>query len=251
MPNALLLAALAFALAESPLSDAQRRANAQQHFSAGQDSMHAEAFERAVREFSAAIALDPFLVLAHYNLGQAHMALKQYPAAVQAYLGCRRAVEQLNSLQQGQFVERQQEIDDQIHDLQDLIRRVRTEKGTPDPGRNEHRVMMIEERIRVLEGLHGKGNDRRTRVPAELYLALGSAYYRQGAFDDAQREYSEAIKSDGKLGAAHNNLAVIYMLSGRFKEARSALQRAEHNGFLVNPNLKRDLAAREAAAGQQ
>jgi hypothetical protein len=29
-----------------------------------------------------------------------------------------------------------------------------------------------------------------------------------------------------------------------------ALQKAEKNGFAVNPNLKRDLAAREAGAGK-
>ncbi|HEY8149658.1 MAG TPA: tetratricopeptide repeat protein [Vicinamibacteria bacterium] len=252
MPTASLLVVLAALVLvdgppnriSSPLNDAQRRAEAQQHFSAGQDSMHAEAFERAVREFKAAIELDPQLVLAHYNLGQAHMALKQYPEAVQAYLGCRQAIEHLNSLQQGQIVERDHEIDDQIHDLRDLIRRVRQER-TADPG---NKIMMIEERIRVLEGIRGKGNDRHARVPAELYLALGSAYYRQGALADAEREYAEAIKSDAKLGPAHNNLAVIYMLSGRYKEARVALQKAEKSGFPVNPNLKRDLEAREAAS---
>jgi len=254
MPTASLLVVLAALVLvdgppnriSSPLNDAQRRAEAQQHFSAGQDSMHVEAFERAVREFKAAIELDPQLVLAHYNLGQAHMALKQYGSAVQAYLGCRQAVEQMNSLEQGQFVDRQQEIDDQIHELQDLMRRVRFQKGT-ERG-NEHQLMMLEERIRVLERIRGKGNDRHARVPAELYLALGSAYYRQGALADAEREYAEAIKSDAKLGPAHNNLAVIYMLSGRYKEARVALQKAEKSGFPVNPNLKRDLEAREAAS---
>jgi len=142
-------------------------------------------------------------------------------------------------------VEREHEIEDQIHGLQDLMRRVRTEKRG-ERG-NEHKVMMIEGRIRVLEGLKGKGNDRRTRVPAELYLALGSAYFRQGALGDAEREYVEAVQSDPRMGPAHNNLAVIYMLSGRFKEAHVALQKAEKNGFAVNPNLKRDLTAREAA----
>jgi tetratricopeptide (TPR) repeat protein len=226
----------------------QRRAQAQQHFETGQDSMHAEEFEKAVREFKAAIELDPLLVLAHYNLGQSYMALKAYPAAVKAYLGCRDAVDQLNSLQQGQVVERAHEIDDQIHDLQDLIRRSRSEKGG-ERG-NEHKIMMLEERIRVLEGMRLNGKDQHVQVPAELHLALGSAYYRQGALVDAEREYTDAIRVDSKLGPAHNNLAVIYMLSGRFKEAHVALQKAEKSGYPVNPNLKRDLATREATARQ-
>ena len=244
MAAAGLLFVLAAGLAGSPLNDAQRRADAQQHFAAGQDSMHAEEFEKAVREFKAAIALDPLLVLAHYNLGQSYMALKAYPAAVQAYLGCRDAVDQINSLQQGQVVERSHEIDDQIHGLQDAIRRTRNER-TQDPG---NKIMMLEERIRVLEGLRGTGKDQHVQVPAELHLALGSAYFRQGALSEAEKEYTEAVRADGKLGPAHNNLAVIYMLSGRYQEARAALKKAEKTGYAVNPNLKRDLAAREATA---
>lgn len=238
-----LLLALTLAGQARPLADAMKREEAQRHFRAGEKSMQVEAFERAVREFTAAIELDPLLVLAHYNLGQAHMALKQYPEAVQAYQGCRQAIEQLSSLQQGQLMDREREVDDQIHDLQDLIRRVQRER-TPDPG---NKIMMIEARIRVLEGTRHKGSDRRASVPAELFLALGSAYFRQGAFDDAEREYRAAVKADSKLGPAHNNLAVIYMLSGRFTESRQAIKKAEQAGFAVNPNLKRDLEAREKA----
>jgi len=227
--------------APSALSYAQRKQEAQIHFSAGQDSMHAEEFDRAVREFRMAIELDPLLVLAHYDLGQSYMALKAYPAAVKAYLGCRDAIENLNTLQQGDLVHRDHDIDDQIHALEDQIRRLRTERGT-DPG---NRIMMVEERIRVLQGIRGTGKDNHVQVPAELHLALGSAYFRQGAMPEAEREYTEAVRSDAKLGPAHNNLAVIYMMSGRYKEAHVALARAEKNGFPVNPNLKRDLAVRE------
>src|SRR5438477_12120443 len=127
MPIPGLPAALALILAlagppppPSALSQAQRRQEAQIHFSAGQDRMHAEEFEQAAREFKAAIGLDPGLVLAHYNLGQAYMALKAYPAAVQAYVGCREAIEDLGTLQQGDLLQRDHDIDDQIHELQDL-----------------------------------------------------------------------------------------------------------------------------------
>jgi len=253
MPIAGLPAAVAVVLtlagpppASSALSAAQRRQDAQAHFSAGQDAMHAEEFERAVREFRAAIELDPLLVLAHYDLGQSYMALKAYPSAVKAYIGCREAIEDFNTLQQGDLVQRDHDVDDQIHELQDLIRHLRSERGAAD--RNEHRVMMVEERIRVLQSIRGTGKDRHATVPAELYLALGSAYYRQGALEEAEKNYTEAVKADGNLGPAHNNLAVIYMLSGRYKEAHVALAKAEKSGFPVNPNLKRDLAAREGKA---
>jgi tetratricopeptide (TPR) repeat protein len=252
MPSHMLFASVALAVvaqagAPRPLSDNLRRAEAQRHFNAGQESMYEEAFERAVREFRAAIELDPLIVLAHYNLGQAHMALKQYPDAAKPYLGCRDTIEQLSSLKQSEMNIREREINDQVNDLKDVIRRLRNER-TRDPG---NRIMMVEERIRVLEGTRSKGNEDQPRVPAELYLALGSAYFRQGIMADAEREYGEAVEANPKLGPAHNNLAVIYMLTGRFKEAHEAVRKAEKAGFSVNPNLKKDLATREARANTQ
>ena len=48
---------------------------------------------------------------------------------------------------------------------------------------------------------------------------------------------------NGKLGQAHNNLAVICMLTGRLDEAEAEVKLAERNGFRVNPRFKDDLNA--------
>ena len=87
-----------------------------------------------------------------------------------------------------------------------------------------------------------------TKVPAEVHLALGSALMRQNKLSEAEAEHVAAVKADKKLGAAHNNLAVIYMLTGRFEEARHAVKQAEKTGFPVPKALKDDIKKREAAA---
>ena len=71
-------------------------------------------------------------------------------------------------------------------------------------------------------------------------LALGSAYFRSDALPDAEREYRAAIEVDPKLGEAHNNLAVVYMQTGRHAEADAEIKVAEKAGFRVNPQLKED-----------
>ena len=58
---------------------------------------------------------------------------------------------------------------------------------------------------------------------------------------DAEREYLETLKADPKLGEAHNNLAVVYMLTHRYAEADAEIKAAEKSGFRVNPQLKDDL----------
>jgi len=49
------------------------------------------------------------------------------------------------------------------------------------------------------------------------------------------------VQADPKLGEAHNNLAVYYMLSGRKADAETAVKNAEKAGFKVNPQLKADI----------
>ena len=78
-------------------------------------------------------------------------------------------------------------------------------------------------------------------MPAWISLALGSAYFRSDALPDAEREYRAAIEVDPKLGEAHNNLAVVYMLTQRYAEADAEIKAAEKSGFRVNPQLKEDL----------
>ena len=48
---------------------------------------------------------------------------------------------------------------------------------------------------------------------------LGMVYRTQGKFDEAAREYKEAIKLEGRAAFAHYNLANTYFDQGRFKDA--------------------------------
>ena len=80
---ALLSTLMAIAPADLP-SPANRRA-AFDHVRQGRRLMADEAFAKAAEEFTAATRLDPFLTEAHYGLGQANMALKEYEAAVRAF----------------------------------------------------------------------------------------------------------------------------------------------------------------------
>ena len=83
-----------------------------------------------------------------------------------------------------------------------------------------------------------------SRVPAFVSLALGSAYFRQERMTDAEREYKAAIDDDPKAGEAHNNLAVLYMFTGRFDESTKEIALAEKSGYRVNPEFKKDLEAK-------
>jgi Flp pilus assembly protein TadD len=96
-----------------------------------------------------------------------------------------------------------------------------------------------------------RGDHGAIRIPAELSLGLGSAHFRIGQWGPAEQNYRAALAVDGKMGAAHNNLAVIYMLRGRLHEAERELKAAEKAGFLVSSQFKQDLKQRLSTKTKQ
>jgi Flp pilus assembly protein TadD len=235
----LLVAAWLFASGAAAFDDAGHR-EALVHYRAGKDSMTAERWAEAVLEFKEAVKLDPLLALAHYDLGQCFMALKRYPDAIKAYLGARQAFTDLSTLAQTDRVRADQERDDQLQELATYLTQLRKMNNPA----YDHLQIKIQDQIESLQATGRKGLERRLETPAEVSMALGSAYYRSGALPDAEREYLAAIKVRPGFGEAHNNLAVVYMLTGRFDEAESEIRLAEKAGFKVSPKLKDDLARR-------
>ncbi len=220
----------------------QQRRQAIEHYRAGQQLLLQEQFEQAIQEFTRAVQFDPLLTLAHYGLGNAHMSLKEYPAAIRAFIGCRDAYTKMYQLSGSVATTREKLLDQELQELRDSLRTI--EVGNLKV--NSITTQKIEERIREVEherrrGIMGNTYD----TPAEVSLALGSAYFRNGNLGDAEREYKAAIAVNPKLGEAHNNLAVVYLLTDRASLAGDEIKVAEKAGFHVNPGLKQQV--KEAA----
>jgi tetratricopeptide (TPR) repeat protein len=218
------------------------KSRAEQLYRAGVEAMKSESWDEAAEQFRGAIAADPEMVMAHYNLGQCRMAQKRYVEAVAAYRNTKDAFTRMGSLSEQDREKVDRDRQDEIRGLRDNLTLLNTVKD----GSAERRAMEIDSRIRLLESMRFKGNVRPT-MPAEFPLALGSAYFRQQKLEEAKAEYEEATKLNPKLGAAHNNLAVIYLMTGLPAEAETELTRAEKSGFPINPRLKEDIKKAKAA----
>jgi Flp pilus assembly protein TadD len=175
-------------------------------------------------------------------MGQANMNLRRYASAAKAYKDCIEAMRTLHGLQQTSKFQVDHQREDEIRELRTILNENR---GMREPTR-----LQLEQRLRDLETQsHSMGGT--FRPPAEVLLALGSAYFRNGERDAAEANWKAAVDVNPKYGEAHNNLAVIYMQSGRLKEAEQELKLAERNGFNVNPQFKNDLKDRQKAAKTQ
>jgi len=229
-----VIAALTASSADAQkLVDEQSRRQAMELYRAGQDLMAKEQFEKASESFKAAIDKDPLLSVAHYQLGQAHMQLKRFASAVMAYQGCIDSMASLHQLEQSNKFEV-----DKVR--QEMIRELRTELESSSQKLDSLKRTVLEQRVKELE-VERAAQGGPFHPPAFVMLAIGSAHFRNGDRDSAGSAWEAAVQADPKLGEAHNNLAVYYMLSGRKADAETAVKNAEKAGFKVNPQLKADI----------
>ena len=110
----------------------------------------------------------------------------------------------------------------------------------------QDQIRQLSDRRRALQENIERGNDMTltSSVPAYVSLSYGSAQFRMGNLVEAEKAYKEAIAADARSGEAHNNLAVVYLETGRLDEAEKSVQAAERAGFNVHPQLKEDIRKR-------
>ncbi len=217
------------------------RVEALRHYRLGQDSLRSEHYDDAEREFQTASKLDPSLELAPYGLGQVYMATKRFRPAIAAYERCRDVIHANAVAAAGDEMTYQRRIDESIKALEDEQRLYSQpgKNGASPAAINNQRTLGM--RVQALKDAKHRTTGGPQPTPAWISLALGSAYFRSDSLPDAEREYRAAIAVDPKLGEAHNNLAVVYLQTGRHAEADAEIKAAEKSGFRVNPQLKEDV----------
>jgi Flp pilus assembly protein TadD len=251
----LLIAMLSTVLAVTPadLPSAADRQKASAHVREGRRLMGNEAFAKAVEEFTAAAKLDPYLTEAHYGLGQANMALKEYEPAVRAFEKARDTFHLVATDATLRALENDDAVDARIRQLRDAIdevrARARQQAGGQGSRQVEFRIQQWEMEIDMLQRARASSNETAPETPPALSLALGSAYFRSGRLGDAEREYRAALEVSPKMGESRSNLAVVLLMSGRPSDAREQIRMAEKTGFRVNEGLKQDID--KALAGQK
>lgn len=226
--------------------EAQR---ANQHYAQGWSQIQAGAWDAAVREFQQAISSDPRFALAYYSLGRAHMGRRDFAQAIAAYTRSRELFANGGSEQFTNVIEQRQRLTDRIFEYQTALNQARARTSTTT--NNQSQSVYIRDLQAAIARLE-QARDRATSftmdssVPYFVPMALGAAYFRSGQFADAEREYKEAIAANAASGETHNNLAVLYLTTGRYDEADNEVRAAEKVGFKVNENLKGDIRKKKA-----
>jgi tetratricopeptide (TPR) repeat protein len=238
-----LLACASAALAQPPRTTNLTRERAMPPYRNGFELLRVEAWEDAVKSFRQAVDIDPTFEMAWYGLGRAYMPQKKYVDAAEAFAKSRDLFREQGGRQFANAQEAQRYRRDRILELDDVIR---SYQAGPQNMRVAEILRQLNDRRRHLQEAIQRGDNItiENTIPAYVSLSLGSAFFRLGKIDDAEREYKAAISADPKSGESHNNLAVVYMETGRFDEAEKSLKAAEKAGFKVHPQLKEDIKSR-------
>lgn len=220
------------------------RERARPAYDRGIEEMRREAFEAAARSFRSASETDPTFDMAFYMLGRARMSLKDYTSAVQALTACR----DIHLAEASRVSQDRREGSRLRKERVDEIRRFigELELVQPQTERIREQIRQFEERLRQIENLDREAASQKyLAVPAFVSLSLGSAYFHAGNLAEAEKAYLETVATDSKIGEAYNNLAVVYMETGRYAEAEQAVKDAENTGMRVPQALKDEIRKRK------
>jgi len=104
----------------------------------------------------------------------------------------------------------------------------------------------VEAQIGSLESKKGTIRSRLTEpvppldsIPADYFYFHGNILFKLNQYQEAFKEYLEAIKINPQHGNAYNNLANLYFMGKEYQKALDCLNQAEANGAEINPKLKK------------
>lgn len=216
-------------------------------YKAGLAFMQSEQWEEAKQSFRTAIDTDATFEMAHYMLGRVHMAQKQFPDAVAALSRARDLYRSVAGRAFSDMNDQQLSRRDRIAEIDDAIRELQMK---PQTNRVQEQLRQLNDQKRQVEEAKQRAGNvlLKTTVPAHVTLSLGSAYFRLNDFAEAENAYRESLDADPRQGETHNNLAVVYLMTGRYREAEEAVKAAEKAGYRVNPALKDSIKQKKSGA---
>jgi protein O-mannosyl-transferase len=182
-------------------------------------------FDEAIREFQAALQIDPDYFEAHSNLGNTlseagnvSEAIRQWREALRLNPRAERAHNNLGSALQrrGQLAEAREHFEQAVRLMPDYAEAhnnlgiVLLRKGQPD----EKVMIQFQEALKLNPDY------------AEAHYNLGAVFGVRGRLDEAVEQYRKAIQLKPDYADARGNLANVLATQGKFDEAVKAYQQA-------------------------
>ncbi len=127
-------------------------------------------------------------------------------------------------------------IDSQLSALQDKL----SETTNPDEARQlQTQITPLVSKKGLMRSKLAEPVSPSNSIPADYFYFHGNILFKLNQYQEAFKEYLEAIKINPQHGNACNNLANLYFMGKEYQKALDCLNQAEANGAEISLKLKK------------
>lgn len=191
-------------------------------------------------ELLEAVKTFPQLAEGFVELGNLSMRRGEYREGLERYLKARDALSALQGIKRQQEAERQRQLQESIDLLNERISDLSRSQRSSDQGK-------IQQAMVHLEKLQQEKTNAQPSIESpftpEVHFLVGTAQMKLEQFEEAAKEFQNALTLRPNFGEAHNNLAVVLYYRRDYPACWEHLRAAERAGVRVDPLFKEELTA--------
>jgi tetratricopeptide (TPR) repeat protein len=191
-------------------------------------------------ELLEAVKTFPQLAEGYIELGNLSMNRGEFREGLERYLKARDALSELQGIKRLQEAERQRQIQESIDLLNERINELSRSQSASDQGKIQQAMVRLEKLQQ--EKINAQPTTQTPFTP-EVHFLVGTALMKLERFEEAAKEFQDALNLRPNFGEAHNNLAVVLYYRRDYPGCWEHLRAAEHAGVRVDPQFKEELTA--------
>lgn len=216
---------------------------AKQLFQKGQQLFLKKNFKKAEKSFLECLKKFPKFSRADYYLSQIYYDRSDYANALShirnakenyaftADLDVATQLEYLDMLR-----EQKRNLENELLDMKQMASG--TAKGPGQRSELDAKIASHENSIKKIDDRLKTPLVEAKGTPAEYYYVHGNILFKLKNYKEALAQYLKTVEINPRHGSANNNLANLYYMGKRYKQALYYLTKAEGCGFDVNPKFK-------------
>jgi len=227
-------------LAQEASYDPHRFMLARSHYEKGLKLLARDRESDGEQELLEAVKVFPLLAEAYLELGHLSMKKGDFTQGLERYQHARDALAGWQGMKRLQEAERQRRLQESMDILQERIEDLQRSQRPNDIGKVQQEMVRLEKHKQ--EKINDQPSEGTPFTP-EVHFFIGTALMKLERFEDATREFQQALTLRPRFGEAHNNLAVICLYRKDYAASWEHVHAAEEVGVRVNPQFREELAA--------
>ena len=214
-------------------------------FLKGKEYFLKENYKKSEKELKKCIETMPEHVEAHFYLSQVLYKKEDFQKALEHIEKAKTNYKLMADLFAYAYQERIFQLREQVDIIDSnisILQDKRSKTTNPDTIRTlDGEITSLEQQIGIVRSKLTDFAPPSESIPSDYFYFHGNILFRLNKYQEAFREYLEAIKINPQHGNAYNNLANLYHMGKEYQKALDCLNQAEANGAEINPKLKKEI----------